>query len=296
MSQLDATSLVRRLEARYGLGLAAGTQEVDGGVFLAIRPTDLARPNGFAIIVSRTPKIVEASVRLDGFARGLLRQMSEADDVQRATLFTLMKIAEDHGDRVNVVVNETRVNGDVPLPSGEWNRIEVDCDRRLPGWKISDVELNEFALEVVSVCLGLVLSLLPVEEVTDTVAGFEPGLPEGAKIRVEVNRYERSPTNRAACIAHYGCTCRVCGFDFAKQYGMLGTDYIEVHHRVPVSAMGGSYRVDPIKDLVPVCANCHAMLHRAQPPLTVEALSEIIAIGEPPSLAVRQGASQPVSE
>ena len=51
-----------------------------------------------------------------------------------------------------------------------------------------------------------------------------------------------------------------------------GQDYIEVHHRVPVSSMGGAYRVDPVTDLVPVCGNCHAMMHRKNPPLSVEEL------------------------
>lgn len=280
MTPLDAGYLARRLEARYGIGLTGGTQEVDGGKFASIRPNDLERPNGFSIIVARTPRIVEASLRLDSFARGLLRQMSEADEVHRSTFATLAGQAEEDGFRLSIGVNDSHVANYAELPSGEWNKIEVDCDCRLPGGKgsSSDMELNEFALEVVSVCLGLVLSLLPIEDVTESVSGFEPGLPEGAKIRVEVNRYERSPVNRAACISHFGPVCQACGFDFANKYGALGSEYIEVHHRVPVSAMGGSYRLDPVKDLVPVCANCHAMIHRANPPLTVEELTEVIAL------------------
>ena len=94
---------------------------------------------------------------------------------------------------------------------------------------------------------------------------------------MEVNKYERSPVNRAACIAHFGTTCNVCGFDFGVHYGDLGQDFIEVHHRVPVSSMGGAYRVDPVRDLVPVCGNCHAMLHRTNPPLSTDDLKTLIA-------------------
>jgi len=36
------------------------------------------------------------------------------------------------------------------------------------------------------------------------------------------------------------------------------------------------YEVDPINDLRPVCPNCHAMLHRKKPPLTIEELETII--------------------
>ncbi len=276
MAQLDAEFLAKRLEARYGLGLAGGEQEIDGGLFAYIRPIDLERPNGFSIIVARTPRIVDASLRIDGFARKLLRQMSEADDEQRNTFSLLAAHATAEGFRVNVGINENYIEDFSELPQGEWTKLEVDCDHRLAGLKISPEDLNSAALEVASICLGLVLSLLPIEEVTDSLTGVEPGLPEGAKIRVEVNRYERSPVNRAACIAHYGARCVACGFDYSEKYGRLGSEYIEVHHRTPVSEMGGSYRLDPLKDLVPVCANCHAMLHRAEPPLSVEALVKII--------------------
>lgn len=280
MANLDAVFLAQRLEARYGLGLSGGTQEVDGGTFVAIRPNDLERPNGFAIVVARTPKRVEASLRLDGFTRSLLRQMSEADESRRATFATLGRHAVSHGFRVDISINENVIPDISLLPFGEWLKLEVDCDRRFAAGKVSEECLNDSALEVASVCLGLVLSLLPVEEATDSVSGFEPGLPEGAKIRVEVNRYERSPVNRAACIAHYGVSCQVCGFRFSDRYGALGNDYIEVHHRVPVSAMGGAYHLDPIKDLVPVCSNCHAMLHRTQPPASVEAMKAVIKLLE----------------
>ena len=278
MPQIDAAFLALRLEARYGLGLNGGTQDVDGGTYTAIRPNDLIRPNGFAILVGRTPKLVEASLRLDGFSRSLLRQLSESDETQRSTFSTLAGQAEKDEFRISVCINENLITNYSELPNGDWTKIEIDCDRRLPGGKISEIDLNAHALEVTSVCLGLSLSLLPVEEVTDSVSGFEPGLPEGAKIRVEVNRYERSSVNRAACISHYGAKCQACGFNFSETYGSLGSEYIEVHHRVPVSQMGGSYRLNPIQDLVPVCANCHAMLHRAQPPHTVEYLASLIGL------------------
>ena len=179
--------------------------------------------------------------------------------------------------RITVSVNGDFVSDFSDLPSGQWAQLEIDCDKRLDSGKVTDAELSKTSLEVSSLCLGLVLSLLPIEEVTDSVSGYEPELPEGAKIRVEVNRYERSPVNRAACISHFGSLCQVCGFDFYERYGSLGSDYIEVHHRVPVSEMMGSYRLDPIKDLIPVCANCHAMIHRGHPPLSVESMRELIA-------------------
>jgi 5-methylcytosine-specific restriction protein A len=90
----------------------------------------------------------------------------------------------------------------------------------------------------------------------------EPGLfVEGASHQVTVNAYERNPAARAACIAHYGSTCVVCGFNFGAVYGPLGKGFIHVHHLKPLAEISGRYEVDPITDLRPVCPNCHAIIH-----------------------------------
>lgn len=69
--------------------------------------------------------------------------------------------------------------------------------------------------------------------------------------------------------------CQACGFDFSATYGPLGEDYIEAHHTVPVSQLvpGSQTRVE---DLAMVCANCHRMLHRRRPWLTMPELAQIL--------------------
>ncbi len=85
---------------------------------------------------------------------------------------------------------------------------------------------------------------------------------EGVKRQVTVNSYERDHKARLQCIKVHGTTCAVCGIDFEKMYGELGKGFIHVHHIVPIHTIGKGYKVDPSTDLVPVCPNCHAMLHR----------------------------------
>lgn len=102
------------------------------------------------------------------------------------------------------------------------------------------------------------------------VSGAE--LMEGALRRVVGSRYERNPVARRVCIEHYGATCFVCGFSFEEKYGEIGLGFIHVHHLTPLSAIGDEYEVDPVVDLRPVCPNCHAMLHRKDPPYTIEEL------------------------
>ncbi|MGO7837788.1 HNH endonuclease [Rhizobium johnstonii] len=99
---------------------------------------------------------------------------------------------------------------------------------------------------------------------------------EGAATTVQVNRYERDMEARQHCIDHYGLNCSVCDIDFEERYGERGAGFIHVHHRVSLGSRGKSHNVDPVRDLVPVCPNCHAMLHRKRDELTIEALRKLI--------------------
>jgi 5-methylcytosine-specific restriction protein A len=102
------------------------------------------------------------------------------------------------------------------------------------------------------------------------------GYVEGSKKTITVNAYERSPEAREKCIAHWGVMCAVCKFDFRYFYGELGRGYIHVHHLRPLSEVGGEYEVDPVNDLRPVCPNCHSMLHRERPALSIEELTTVV--------------------
>ena len=86
-------------------------------------------------------------------------------------------------------------------------------------------------------------------------------LIEGAMRDILTNKYERNRKARARCIAHYGTACQICGMDFGAFYGEAFAGKIEVHHRKPLYEIQEDYVVDPIKDLIPVCPNCHLILH-----------------------------------
>ena len=137
--------------------------------------------------------------------------------------------------------------------------------------------------------LSLVLSSIE-EELPPWVESYRPGrlllteeiaesptLMEGAVSRISVNAYERNPEARRRCIEHHGAKCFVCEFDFGKVYGEVAGGYIHVHHVRPISEVGECYVVDPIKDLRPVCPNCHAVIHlRRDFPYTAEKVKEFL--------------------
>jgi 5-methylcytosine-specific restriction protein A len=85
---------------------------------------------------------------------------------------------------------------------------------------------------------------------------------EGLKKQVSVNKYERSSIARGKCIEAHGLACQICSFNFERIYGPLGKNFIHVHHITPIHTIGKNYKIDYVKDLIPVCPNCHAMLHR----------------------------------
>ncbi len=111
---------------------------------------------------------------------------------------------------------------------------------------------------------------------TEEVVGLEKNFFEGSISKIMVNRYERDANARQKCIEHWNSICSVCDFDFEKKYGDLGRGFIHVHHKKELSSIGYDYEVNPIEDLVPVCPNCHAMLHKRKPAFTIEELRKIL--------------------
>ena len=99
---------------------------------------------------------------------------------------------------------------------------------------------------------------------------------EGSCVEVKVNRYERDLTARAECIKIHQAICKVCDFNFYEKYGDIGKGFIHVHHIIPISQIGSSYKINPKNDLIPVCPNCHAMLHTRNPPYSVQELRQKI--------------------
>lgn len=88
---------------------------------------------------------------------------------------------------------------------------------------------------------------------------------EGRLIESTSNRRERKRENRERCLANYDRQrppCVVCGMNFYDEYGLIGCGFIHVHHTKPAAVFdAGGEELVPSKDLVPVCPNCHAMLH-----------------------------------
>ena len=141
---------------------------------------------------------------------------------------------------------------------------------------------NEDPSEFEFLLLESISDDLDIEQVVDyylnttneDATGKGPSI-EGNEVAVTHIRRERDPHNRKEAIKIHGHTCSICGFDFNVVYGEeLANNYIEVHHIKQLSE--GVQIVDPTTDLIPVCSNCHKMLHRRRTGnITIDELKEI---------------------
>ncbi len=104
--------------------------------------------------------------------------------------------------------------------------------------------------------------------------------PEGGFIKKTHLARERDPKVVAAAKKKFKAKngklyCEVCEFDFEKNYGSIGKDFIEAHHTIPVSMMSRNHKTKA-SDLAMVCSNCHRMLHRKRPWLSINELKLIL--------------------
>lgn len=272
----DPLKLGEVLADRFGLSLVATPGRTQDGTHVDLCPTDVHTNEGFFIRTHLGWRHIRAELHVGNFARDLLREMSAANSEQHARFVALQNLLCGSGGQIAMTVNRGVVSAAVPesWPS-QWDSVGLSVERTpLMVDHESPESLEQLILFWGGNLFGMVVSLLPLEEL-ELGESMEPaGLPEGARERIEVNRYERNRINRTLCIAIHGTSCLVCGFDFVKVYGELGRDFIHVHHVVPVSKLGAGYVIDPAMDLVPVCPNCHAMLHRRDPPLSVAEVRE----------------------
>ncbi|WP_369039549.1 HNH endonuclease [Stenotrophomonas maltophilia] len=272
--QLNSPALRAEVQARLGLELDLDVVTLDGCNYQALRPRDLERGHGFFVAVAQTPKQILASLHFEPYAGRLFRLMADADGVRKSAMEALVSNAPQAGLSAYCVSEEAHTTDQTPGASS-WRSLEVEVSARIAR-KHDTTSLQRLAADVASYAFAIPLCLVQIEEV-DLTPIAATGQMEGMLSKVVVNKYERSPANRAACLAYHGTRCKGCGFDFGTAYGEIGCGFIEVHHSVPVSSMGEDYIVDPINELIPLCSNCHSMIHRRSPPLLLEELIAIIS-------------------
>lgn len=275
--------LKHNLAEQFGCGFLVSEKKTsDGYTRIQIRPEDIEPAQGFIIKVEIRWRMIGVEFVPESYAAPLIKTMSDADLSKKTLFLSFVRSAQNLGIKIKLLINGRAVHPEKTDDlSGTWTDFSFSLSKLgVHADNTEDPKVFSAVGQLLSHAVGMTVSLLLQEDILDHDDPLVAGLPEGAKTRVEINRYERSRLNREACIAHHGTCCSACGIDLKKIYGELGDGFIHVHHITPVSAMGEDYIVDPQKDLFPVCPNCHAMLHRRNPPLMLDELKTIIRENE----------------
>jgi 5-methylcytosine-specific restriction protein A len=212
----------------------------------------------------------------------LIRLGKEPKGIMGAGFVASPVFLSPHWDGSDRLVNRVMIDFEVILNPEKEPLLNLDLlkqgDLAKVNWtpQSSGIEINS---EVTDQLESVWFDFLTTQEIRhnpfkETEKDEQKVYTEGTPNQVLVTKYERNPYARKTCIDHYGLTCYVCGFDFESKYGDLGKGFIHVHHLKQVAEIGKEYKIDPVKDLRPVCPNCHAMIHKRKEPYTIEELKE----------------------
>lgn len=267
------------LQSRFGIAFTVRSGETDEGSFIDVRPRDLEKNQGFLVRTSIGWSSMRSCLLLEDYSADLLRQMSNATDNQRKDFAEWARASKDDSAVVKLRINDSVMNPLDPVDwPREWTGLEIEIEKAPMMLDHSNAaSVGTAVLSWSSRVLAMAISLIPLEEVKTVEETGDLGLSEGTARRREVNVYERSRLNRTICISVRGTKCLACGFDFLATYGEIGRDFIHVHHVIPISKMDREYQLNPAQDLVPVCPNCHEMIHRRDPPFDVEDIKQFLS-------------------
>jgi 5-methylcytosine-specific restriction enzyme A len=278
MMPLNSNYLSEEIVNKYGIKFISKINGNNNDISIILFPSGLPRNEGFSIEINFSGRVLSSKLIFGNYAKNLVNKMETQVFKESEGFKAFVNILLLKKSKIRMVINNMEVN---PLLVDDWprnwNSLSIN-QKIIP--ITGDIKNNDYlSKELVDTTLnfvGLILSIMPLKNIEVEEETTEIGFPEGLLTKVFVNKYERNRINRQACISFYGETCQICGFSFEKIYGIVGRGFIHVHHLIPFSQITKEYRINPIKDLIPVCPNCHYMLHRKDPPYSPEDLIKIL--------------------
>ena len=264
-SQLEAVA--------NSLGIAVSRIGTTPGVDFdyEVRIKDYPIPKGFSLLIGDDYLSWNIRLRMDESSMPLLVNMRSNFESRKSQFESVVELCKDRSRNFSVKIDGLEF--DPSVAEYHFTDLSMEISQNYSS-ESSEFEVL-FTTLLDAFCIVLSLLLEPDSWHDESIDDGALGKEEGSEAFKLIRRYERSRYNRALCLKYYGFTCRGCGNTMADKYGPYGDGVIHVHHIVPVSMMGGSYRINPIKDLRPLCPNCHNVVHRITPPLTIDELNQL---------------------
>lgn len=268
----DCVAIKKNLEHKYDLPFSVDyRREYNDPVYIIAPENEMEELFEVRLVFRQNIRLI-IEVQPQKYAAGMIKDIQHSGMEKRAVFLKYLDLFLKKKSKVEVYINQqSRDMHEQSSWDGDWKKFRIRATRIMTGEPEND-NIVSTAVEWAGISVGMMLSLLNIESSDEEEKRFL----EGGVQKALVNRYERNPANRELCLAANGYLCKVCGFDFEKVYGELGQHFIHVHHIRKVSSYEKQYYLDPITDLIPVCPNCHAMLHRVDPPINPEELKHLM--------------------
>jgi len=269
MNPSDAEYAAGLVARRLGLPVNAVLTAPDR---LLLTPSEIHENDGFSVEVRTGWRSADVRFLPGKFARPLIEKMGKANPEARAAFSALATAAAKQG-KLTVRANGADIDPQktVPWPS-QWQRLELSLKKQgVVFEELTNRDLEHLLGNIIAPVFGMCIALIGIEDVdADTSAS------EGDPVEVISRRYERRPVNREICLSVRGHRCYCCNMDFGEVYGSSADGYIEVHHITPASEMGPGYKLNPVTELVPVCSNCHSVVHLTKPARSVDEVKAVL--------------------
>ena len=212
---------------------------------------------------------VDFLVKPERLSRDMMLAITSNSKESREFSESFFRALDYLGTTISLIINgETYQSTDCSTWPSQWDSFSITTSRGSIHSREDWPRISDYLDDLCNVLSAVFVLFSESSNLTAPI--------EGTALTQKSKRYERNPIYRKLCINKYGYTCQVCGFNFEDVYGYLGKDFIEVHHIQPVSEYAEPKVLDPEKDLIPVCSNCHAMLHRGKTVLLPEELRKIL--------------------
>lgn len=274
----EAEQLARLVSDESGLPLEARSgRDAGGDPWYLLRPAGATANHAFGVRVTMGWRRISIAFEPGQWAGELVAAMGNADAVGRAAFQAILSECLRRGAVIEFGVNDQSFD---PAEDDTWNQQWSRLSLSLTSQTDPDVHGADpgvgAAFEWSPLFIAAIVALLPLETHEAEEGKAAGGFAEGASTIQRSVRYERDRRNRATAIALFGCQCQACELDFGDRYGEVAKGFIEVHHKTPLSALEADTIIDPARDLVPLCPNCHAVAHRQDPPFSVEEIRAML--------------------
>jgi 5-methylcytosine-specific restriction protein A len=209
-------------------------------------------------------------VEFGSFALPCIQLIQTASDNQYDIAREILKrVAKNNECNVTISPNQDLNN---------WKVLEVGFRIEVNAKVNSGQYENSTIIEVTKrflVPLIIAISELIGYDIDESIMKYNDYEEEGDIRFTKIQKRERSNRNRQICLAIHGEVCAVCGFSADKYYFSID-NIIEVHHIEPLSTLEQPRKYDPKKDLIPLCPNCHAAIHKRTPPFLPDELKRLV--------------------